>query len=248
MSMPRTATGTSQGARREANANGVPGALTRSLGVIVLDVHECVIMFDDRGRVLYANPSATSQLSSGEPLDGKTLGDFLPPVVAAERLDHQRRVLASGRPLGVIGVLGGVLRRQVLRCWQDPDSGARGVVSVCCPHSEVEDVLPHQQSIEFVRAEADDWGPLAPLTERERDVLALIGEGMSTAEIAKRFHRSVKTIEWHRVSLGDKLGVSNRVELAHIAIRAGLARLRPRSPENGASAGIGTPAEGLASA
>ncbi len=211
---------------------GIPSAAISALGAVVQDVHECVLVFDDRGRVLYANPSATRQLSNGVSLEGRAIADFLPAPVAEERLMHLKRVLTTERPLGVIGVLGGVLRRQVLRCWSDPNTGARGVVSVCCPHSEVEGVSAHQESIEFVRAQAEDWGPLSKLTERERDVLALIGEGMSTAEIAKRFHRSVKTIEWHRVSLGDKLGVANRVELAHIAIRAGLARLRDRGAES----------------
>ncbi len=49
--------------------------------------------------------------------------------------------------------------------------------------------------------------------------------GLPTAEIAKKFHRSVKTIEGHRVSLGIKLGVSSRVQLARITIRSGLVPL-----------------------
>ncbi|MCA9299765.1 MAG: response regulator transcription factor, partial [Phycisphaerales bacterium] len=72
------------------------------------------------------------------------------------------------------------------------------------------------------RVSRHDAGDLACLTKRERDVLALIGQGLSTAQIAKHLHRSVKTIEWHRVSLGNKLQVTNRVELARIAIRAGI--------------------------
>jgi DNA-binding NarL/FixJ family response regulator len=41
----------------------------------------------------------------------------------------------------------------------------------------------------------------------------------------------VKTIEWHRVSLGTKLGVTNRVELARIAIRAGVVGLALEAAE-----------------
>ena len=58
------------------------------------------------------------------------------------------------------------------------------------------------------------------------EILRLIGEGLSTSEIAENLHRSVKTVEWHRVSLGNKLGVTNRVELARIAISAGLVTLK----------------------
>ena len=84
-----------------------------------------------------------------------------------------------------------------------------------------------------VVAQFNDFGSLSVLTEREFEVLAFIGEGLSTAEIAQRLHRSVKTVEWHRRLLGSKLGATNRVELARIAIRAGLTHLgivdtRPR--------------------
>ena len=84
-----------------------------------------------------------------------------------------------------------------------------------------------------VIAQFNDLGPLSVLTERELEVLAFIGEGLPTAEIARRLHRSVRTIEWHRRSLGSKLKATNRVDLARIAIRAGLTHLgivdiRPR--------------------
>ncbi len=70
---------------------------------------------------------------------------------------------------------------------------------------------------------------LETLTAREREVLALIGRGMSLPQIAHRLHRSRKTVESHRLSLGRKLDASNRVELARIAITAGLAPLTDAS-------------------
>lgn len=66
---------------------------------------------------------------------------------------------------------------------------------------------------------------LSNLTPREREILALIGEGYSLPEIAQRLHRSVKTIETHRLTLGKKLSATNRVELARIAISTGLVKL-----------------------
>lgn len=63
------------------------------------------------------------------------------------------------------------------------------------------------------------------LTPREREVLTLIGEGDSLIEIAQKLHRSLKTIESHRLSLGRKLNATNRVELAKIAIAQGLVKL-----------------------
>lgn len=71
---------------------------------------------------------------------------------------------------------------------------------------------------------------LEQLTPREREILALIGEGYSLPEIAQRLHRSIKTVETHRLTLGRKLNATNRVELARIAIATGLVRLETSAP------------------
>jgi len=73
------------------------------------------------------------------------------------------------------------------------------------------------------------------LTNREREVLGLIGQGFSLAEIADKLYRSQKTIQTHRLSLGRKLGVNNRVELARIAIATGLSPLESDLPDGAQS-------------
>lgn len=78
---------------------------------------------------------------------------------------------------------------------------------------------------------------VASLTSRQREVLALIGQGLSTAEIARRLYRTVKTIESHRLVLGKRLGARNRVELARIAIQAGLAELSASGDDAAVPAG-----------
>lgn len=60
------------------------------------------------------------------------------------------------------------------------------------------------------------------LTDRERQVVKLVGEGRTTREIADALLISVKTVERHRSNIFSKLGVKDRVELTHFAIRAGL--------------------------
>ena len=65
-------------------------------------------------------------------------------------------------------------------------------------------------------------GLVADLTNREREILGLIGMGLSMSDIAKRLNRTIKTVEWYRGSLGKKLRAKNRVQLARIAIGAGL--------------------------
>ncbi|MEU4241375.1 response regulator transcription factor [Actinoplanes sp. NPDC026619] len=56
--------------------------------------------------------------------------------------------------------------------------------------------------------------PIAGLTERERDVLALVADGLSNAEIAERLHIGVTTVKTHVTALMTKTGAPNRVRLA----------------------------------
>ncbi|MCH8165037.1 MAG: PAS domain S-box protein [Planctomycetes bacterium] len=86
-------------------------------------------------------------------------------------------------------------------------------------------------------AQAFDMDLLAKLTEREIEVLQYISAGLTNTQIARRLHCSVKTVEWHRTSLRRKLGAANRVDLACIAIQAGIGSLA--SPEAAAAVGPG---------
>ncbi|MFO7274279.1 MAG: response regulator transcription factor [Bacillota bacterium] len=61
-----------------------------------------------------------------------------------------------------------------------------------------------------------------PLTPREREILVLIAEGLTNAEIAKRLFISEKTVQTHRSNMLDKLGIHDRTELVRYAIRLGL--------------------------
>jgi DNA-binding NarL/FixJ family response regulator len=60
------------------------------------------------------------------------------------------------------------------------------------------------------------------LTEREREVLIEIGLGHANAEIARHLHMSEATVKTHVTHLFEKLSVTNRVQLAIGAFRAGL--------------------------
>ncbi|MYT19477.1 winged helix-turn-helix transcriptional regulator, partial [Streptomyces sp. SID7760] len=58
---------------------------------------------------------------------------------------------------------------------------------------------------------------LATLSERERAVLELIGDGLTNRQIAKRLYLSEKTVKNHIPRLLGKLGVERRVQAAVIA-------------------------------
>ena len=61
------------------------------------------------------------------------------------------------------------------------------------------------------------------MTPRERDVLALVGQGLGNAQIAARLHLSPSTVKDHVSAVLTKLAVTNRVQAAIIARDAGLA-------------------------
>lgn len=63
----------------------------------------------------------------------------------------------------------------------------------------------------------------ARLTQREREVLALVGQGLVTKEIAAELGLSPKTVSIHRQHLMEKLDLHNAAALAALAIRASLA-------------------------
>jgi DNA-binding NarL/FixJ family response regulator len=65
---------------------------------------------------------------------------------------------------------------------------------------------------------------IASLTEREREIVALIGEGLKNKLIANRLFISETTVRHHLTSVFDKLGVSDRLELIIYAYRHGLAK------------------------
>jgi DNA-binding NarL/FixJ family response regulator len=55
------------------------------------------------------------------------------------------------------------------------------------------------------------------LTQREREVLELVANGMITKEIAEKLHLSPRTVETHRVNVMKKLKASNTAELIKLA-------------------------------
>jgi DNA-binding NarL/FixJ family response regulator len=70
-----------------------------------------------------------------------------------------------------------------------------------------------------------DSSRLELLSERERDVLALLGEGLSNQEIAARLYMSPLTAKTHVSRILQKFGARDRAQLVVIAFQTGIASL-----------------------
>ena len=67
-------------------------------------------------------------------------------------------------------------------------------------------------------SESDLGSPIDRLSDRELEVLQLLGNGRSTREIAETLYLSVKTIETHRAHIKKKLGFKDAGEMVKFAI------------------------------
>lgn len=76
--------------------------------------------------------------------------------------------------------------------------------------------------VELLRNSDEREDSLSLLTDRQREILKLIAEELSTKEIAVRLSVSAKTVETHRTQLMERLNIRTVPGLVKIAIRTGL--------------------------
>jgi two-component system, NarL family, response regulator NreC len=81
-----------------------------------------------------------------------------------------------------------------------------------------------ERLIDVLLHAAEDFthDPYETLTNREREILQMSAEGMTTAAIAKRLSISPRTAELHRSRMMDKLGLNNQTELIRYALKRGI--------------------------
>jgi DNA-binding NarL/FixJ family response regulator len=126
--------------------------------------------------------------------------------------------------------------------------GAEGIVLKCQPSSvllamiedkkaagpsialevpQLQSALDNISTTPYVRrASVNHTQPVDSLTERERTVIALIGEGLSNRDISDRLYISDITVRHHLTRIFGKLGVANRQKLLIVAHHLGLVELR----------------------
>lgn len=127
-------------------------------------------------------------------------------------LDLALKVQAAQLPTRVVILTtfarAGYLRRAL-------DAGVRGYLLKDAPSAQLaralREVHAGGRAIDPQLAVAA-WGEDDPLTERERQVLRLAGEGVKTADIADRLHLSQGTVRNYLSEAIGKLGAENRIE------------------------------------
>lgn len=192
-----------------------------------------VAIFGLGGAVIWANPQL-SKLFRGPDASpaqsiGRKLKEVYPESFANEVVSVIDQAAASGKP----ALMRTIWRGEQIYTWVQPikpepsDSGEVAETQVLTISRKVrgdetaKDLFP---MVEFEKFDTKviNLGPLDVLSTRELEVLALLGQGLSAADIASVLHRSVKTINTHRESIGKKLKIDDRVKLAVVAQRAGL--------------------------
>ncbi|HSR67648.1 MAG TPA: response regulator transcription factor [Acidobacteriota bacterium] len=113
-------------------------------------------------------------------------------------------VLAGASPEELYNALSAVAEGRV---WMDP-----GLYSRLLNRVRRRDPQPRDS----------DQAKMASLTRREREIVAVLSEGLTTKEVAERLFVSETTVRHHLTSIFSKLGVSNRMKLVLYALRRGL--------------------------
>ena len=128
-------------------------------------------------------------------------------------LKVQERELATRVVILTTFARAGYLRRAL-------DAGVRGYLLKDAPSAQLAQALRQVhaggRAIDPQLAVAA-WGEQDPLTERERQVLRLAGEGVKSADIAGRLHLSQGTVRNYLSEAIGKLGAENRIEAYRVA-------------------------------
>jgi len=186
--------------------------------ILLQDSGAGIFLSDMSGKILFANDRFAKFINhpSAAAITGKSMMEIYPEPAARERLEVVRRAVRERRPLVVESVWNGVAYQSIVRPLSTL-GGDQEIVIVISRHQPKPETDDIPASVERVALRSNNLGPLSRLTMRELELLSLIGEGLSTHDIAKKISRSIKTVEAHRASLGKKLGVASRVALAKIA-------------------------------
>lgn len=159
--------------------------------------------------------------------------DFLSDGFSVDDVLAVKRLAPDARLLAITPQQSGSVLMNALR------AGVDSYVKKNCSIGEVMDAIEETahggrffcgQILEAIRRESIDVEDLAPvdftcdpvgLSAREAEVITMIAEGMTNAQIADRLFLSAHTVNTHRKNIMQKLGVNNTAALVMYAVKSG---------------------------
>jgi NarL family two-component system response regulator LiaR len=209
------------------------GTFAAAIRVVIVDDHELVRggletilgLFADIELVGQADSGAAAVKLCAETGPDVVLMDLVLPggMDGAEATKEVLSICPRAKVLALTSfsdpeLIQRVLRAGALGCLLKNVSGKELAEAIRRAHVGTSTLAPEAADA-LVRAISSPVEARAGLTRRERDVLRLIVEGLTNAEIAERLVVSLSTVKTHVSSIIAKLGASTRTEAAAIAVR-----------------------------
>ena len=191
----------------------------------------------------YDEFKVTAEADSGENTVALT-GEYKPDVVVMDTalpglngIETTRRIIAKAPGAKVIALTTDLEKRSVVEMLK---AGTSGYMLKARVFEELVDAIREVVSGniylsppviglvlgEYVQQQlSKETTIFSVLTPRERDVLKLVAEGRSTAQIATGLDISIKTVDTHRQHIMDKLNIRGIADLTRYAIREGITPL-----------------------
>ena len=142
----------------------------------------------------------------------------MPPTQTTEGLEAAKQIRATSKGIGVLVLSQHVETHHALELLEEPGgvgyllkdrvSDLREFADAVRRVGDGGSAIDHELVSRLIRRRRER-DPMADLTERERDVLALMAEGRSNQGIAERLYLAPKTVETHIHRIFGKLGLSH---------------------------------------
>jgi two-component system, NarL family, nitrate/nitrite response regulator NarL len=214
------------------------GSTPRSIRIVIADDHP--IFRDGLRKLLESEPGLQVVGEAGDGGEAVTMSQHLKPDILlldlsmprVPGLDAVAALQQSGANVKIILLTAGIEHEQIM---QALNYGARGVVlkesatelllkSIRCVmngqywvgRESVSDLIDTLRKL--AAAATQQPARSFNLTPRELDVISAIVAGYSNRDIAEKYSISEQTVKHHLSNIFDKLGVSNRLEVAMFAV------------------------------
>jgi NarL family two-component system response regulator LiaR len=151
------------------------------------------------------------------------LMDMVMPVIDGS--EATRRILAQGKPVKIIVLTSFHEQNLVEKALQAGATSyllknvtAEQLAAAIRAASEGHSTLAPEATEALINTNRESRGVGFDLTQREREVLALLVSGLSNLEISDQLSISTATVKYHLTNIYTKLGAKNRVEATAVAL------------------------------